>query len=72
TAAAALAGAGQGACRPAFQALTAETVDPDRRQQANAAMTLAVRSSTLAGPALTALLAAVLDVRTLLLGIGLL
>ncbi|MFI9206068.1 MFS transporter [Streptomyces sp. NPDC053048] len=72
TAAAALAGAGQGACRPAFQALTAETVAPERRQQANAAMTMAVRSSTLAGPALTALLAAFLDVWTLLLGIGLL
>lgn len=70
--AAALAGAGQGACRPAFQALTAETVAPASRQQANAAMTLAVRSSTLAGPALTALLAAFLDVWTLLLGIGLL
>ncbi|MEU7133437.1 MFS transporter [Streptomyces sp. NPDC046261] len=72
TAAAALAGAGQGACRPAFQALTAETVAPEQRQQANAAMTMAVRSSTLAGPALTALLAAFLDVWTLLLGIGLL
>ncbi|MFF7022765.1 MFS transporter [Streptomyces klenkii] len=72
TAAAALAGAGQGACRPAFQALTAETVAPGHRQQANAAMTMAVRGSTLAGPALTALLAAFLDVSTLLLGIGLL
>ncbi|KOV14345.1 MFS transporter [Streptomyces sp. XY413] len=72
TVAAALAGAGQGACRPAFQALTAEVVDPGRRQQANAATTLAVRSSTLAGPALTALLAAFVDVATLLLGIGLL
>ncbi|MFD7628016.1 MFS transporter [Streptomyces sp. NPDC059851] len=72
TVAAALAGAGQGACRPAFQALTAETVDPERRQQANAAMTMAVRSATLAGPALTALLAAFLDVWMLLLGIGLL
>ncbi|MET9606705.1 MFS transporter [Streptomyces sp. NPDC006512] len=72
TAAAALAGAGQGACRPAFQALTAETVEPGRRQQANAALTLAVRGSTLAGPALTALLAAFLDIRTLLLGIGVL
>ncbi|WP_318212484.1 MFS transporter [Streptomyces sp. SJL17-1] len=72
TFAAALAGAGQGACRPAFQALTAETVEPGRRQQANAAMTMAVRGSTLAGPALTALLAAFLDVRTLLLGIGVL
>ncbi|RSS64735.1 MFS transporter [Streptomyces sp. WAC06614] len=72
TAAAALAGAGQGACRPAFQALTAETVDPGRRRRANAAMTVAVRSATLAGPALTALLAAFVDVRALLLGIGLL
>ncbi|MER8233004.1 MFS transporter [Streptomyces sp. NPDC094049] len=70
TAAAVLAGAGQGACRPAFQALTAETVDPAHRQRANAALTLAVRSATLAGPALTALLAAFLDVRTLLFGIG--
>lgn len=72
TAVAVLAGAGQGACRPAFQALTAEIVAPDRRQQANAAMTMAVRSSTLAGPALTALLASFLDIWTLLLGIGLL
>ncbi|MBZ4320442.1 MFS transporter [Streptomyces sp. SCA2-4] len=72
TAAAVLAGAGQGACRPAFQALTAETVAPEGRQRANAAMTLAVRSSTLAGPALASLLAAFLDTRTLLLGIGLL
>ncbi|MFJ9575070.1 MFS transporter [Streptomyces sp. NPDC101191] len=72
TLAAALAGAGQGACRPAFQALTAETVAPAHRRQANAAMTMAVRSATLAGPALTALLAAFLDVPALLLGIGLL
>lgn len=72
TAAAALAGAGQGACRPAFQALTAETVAAEHRQQANAALTLAVRGATLAGPALTALLAAFLDTRTLLLGIGVL
>ncbi|MFB7256642.1 MFS transporter [Streptomyces nojiriensis] len=72
TLAAALAGAGQGACRPAFQALTAEVVAADRRQQANAAMTMAVRTSTLAGPTLTALLAAFVDIGTLLLGIGLL
>ncbi|MCC3771601.1 MFS transporter [Streptomyces sp. UNOC14_S4] len=71
-AAAALAGAGQGACRPAFQALTAEVVAPARRQQANAAITLAVRVSALSGPALTALLATVLGTRALLLGIGLL
>ncbi|MDT0401162.1 MFS transporter [Streptomyces edwardsiae] len=71
-AAAALAGAGQGACRPAFQALTAEVVDAGRRQQANAAMTLSVRVTTLTGPSLTALLAVFLDTRALLLGIGLL
>ncbi|WP_240662786.1 MFS transporter [Streptomyces sp. WAC 06738] len=71
-AAAAVAGAGQGACRPAFQALTAEVVEEGRRQQANAAMTLAVRVSTLIGPGLAALLAPVLHIRGLLLGIGLL
>ncbi|ARQ68800.1 MFS transporter [Streptomyces marincola] len=65
-------GAGQGACRPAFQALTAEVVPPDHRQAANAATTLAVRVTTLAGPGLTALLAAFLDVTALLVGTGLL
>jgi MFS family permease len=69
---AALSGAGQGACRPAFQALTAEVVDRDRLQPANAAMTLAVRVTTMVGPSAAALLAVVLDVRGLLLGIGLL
>jgi MFS family permease len=70
--AAAVMGAGQGACRPAFQALTAEVVDSERRQQANAAMTLAVRVTTLTGPGLTALLGTVLSTSALLLGIGLL
>ncbi|WP_084433859.1 MFS transporter [Kibdelosporangium aridum] len=69
--AAALAGAGQGACRPAFQALVAEVVDGERRQQANAAMSLAVRVITLTAPALTALLATVLNTDALLIGIGL-
>ncbi|WP_217167827.1 MFS transporter [Streptomyces sp. AC512_CC834] len=69
---AAVAGAGQGACRPAYQALTAEVVDADRRQQANAAMTLAVRVTTLVGPSLAALLAVFLDTWALLTGIGLL
>ncbi|QIB49116.1 MFS transporter [Streptomyces aureoverticillatus] len=71
-AAAVVAGAGQGACRPAFQALTAEVVGEDRRQSANAAMTLSVRATTLTGPSLTALLAVVLDTWVLLLGIGVL
>lgn len=68
--AAAVTGAGQGACRPAFQALTAEVVDADRRQRANAAITLAVRVTTLVAPASVALLATVVDVGPLLLGIG--
>ncbi|MFD7465802.1 MFS transporter [Streptomyces tendae] len=71
-AAAAVAGAGQGACRPAYQALTAEVVDAGRRQQANAAMTLAVRVTTLVGPSSAALLAVFLDTWALLVGIGLL
>ncbi|MEV0168434.1 putative MFS family arabinose efflux permease [Nonomuraea fuscirosea] len=72
TVAAAVVGAGQGACRPAFQALTAEVVDAGRRRRANAAMTLAVRVTTLVAPAGTALLAAVLDTWWLLIGTGLL
>ena len=48
--AAAVVGAGQGCCRPAFQALVAEVVRPEQRQQANAAITFAVRVSTLAAP----------------------
>nr|WP_042196332.1 MFS transporter [Kibdelosporangium sp. MJ126-NF4]CEL22564.1 FIG00869184: hypothetical protein [Kibdelosporangium sp. MJ126-NF4]CTQ89420.1 FIG00869184: hypothetical protein [Kibdelosporangium sp. MJ126-NF4] len=66
--AAVVLGAGQGACRPAFQALTAEIVDAAQRQQANAAMTFAVRVSTLIAPALTALLATVVSTSGLLLG----
>lgn len=70
--AAAVAGAGQGACRPAFQALTAELVRADQRQQANAAMTFAVRTTTLLAPAVAAVLAAVAGAAALLLGIGVL
>ncbi|MEU4768038.1 MFS transporter [Actinosynnema sp. NPDC023794] len=68
--AAVVVGAGQGACRPAFQALVAEVVDVERRQAANAALALAVRITTLTAPGLTALLATVLDTRALLLGTG--
>jgi MFS family permease len=70
-AAAVVIGAGQGACRPAYQAMVAEVVDQDRRQQANAATALAVRVVTLTAPGLTALLAVVLDVTALLVGTGL-
>lgn len=68
--AAAAMGAGQGACRPAFSALTAEVVEPDQRQQANAAMTMSIRVTTLVAPGLTALLALVVSTQGLLLGIG--
>jgi MFS family permease len=68
--AAVVVGAGQGACRPAFQALVAEVVDVERRQAANAAMALAVRITTLTAPGLTALLSTVLDTRALLVGTG--
>lgn len=70
--AAVLVGAGQGACRPAFQALTAEVVPTELRQQANAAVTLAVRVTILVAPALTALLATFLDTEALILGTGVL
>jgi MFS family permease len=68
--AATVVGAGQGACRPAFQALTAEVVDADQRQQANAAVTIAVRVSVLVAPSVAALLALAVDVRTLVAGTG--
>jgi MFS family permease len=68
--AAAAMGAGQGACRPAFAALTAEVVEPDQRQQANAAMTMSIRVTTLVAPGLTALLALVMNTQGLLIGIG--
>lgn len=71
-AAAAVVGAGQGACRPAFQALVAEVVSDEQRQQANAAITLAVRVTTLVAPGLTALLAVVANTQALLIGTGVL
>lgn len=69
--AAVVVGAGQGACRPAYQAMVAEVVDEGRRQQANAATALAVRVVTLTAPGITALLATFMDVTTLLVGTGL-
>ncbi|MDA0563831.1 MFS transporter [Streptomonospora sp. S1-112] len=67
-AAAAVVGAGQGACRPAFQALTAEVVAEPRRQEANAALTLSVRVTTLVAPGATALASTVLGTGALLAG----
>ncbi|MCR3749263.1 putative arabinose efflux permease, MFS family [Lentzea californiensis] len=66
-AAAAIVGAGQGGCRPAFQAMVAEVVPESGRQQANAATTVAIRVTTLAAPSLTALAALLLDAQALLI-----
>lgn len=49
---AAIAGIGQGACRPAYQALMPLVVNRDGLQAANAAMSISVRVSNLVGPAL--------------------
>ncbi|WP_017586096.1 MFS transporter [Nocardiopsis ganjiahuensis] len=65
--AAAVVGVGQGACRPAFQALTAEVVAVEDRQQANAALTFSVRGVTFIAPGLTALLSTVAGPQALLL-----
>ncbi|WP_394618321.1 MFS transporter [Lentzea sp. JNUCC 0626] len=64
--AAAVVGAGQGACRPAFQALVAEVVPESQRQQANAMTTLAIRVTTLVAPSLTALAALITNAQVLL------
>lgn len=66
-AAAAIVGAGQGGCRPAFQAMVAEVVPESQRQQANAATTVAIRVTTLAAPSLTALAALLVDAKALLI-----
>ncbi|MFD1148646.1 MFS transporter [Saccharothrix hoggarensis] len=71
-AAAAVVGAGQGACRPAFQALTAEVVADEQRQPANAALTISVRVTTLVAPGLTALLAVAVDTPALVVATGVL
>ncbi|GLQ76151.1 MFS transporter [Vibrio penaeicida] len=52
-----LSGFGQGACRPAFQALVPKVIEPEQLQPANAAMSLSIRVVTLAGPAAVTALA---------------
>lgn len=47
-----LAGAGQGACRPAYQAMVPAIVAPDDLQGANAAMSISVRVTGVLGPTL--------------------
>lgn len=71
-AAAVIVGAGQGACRPAFQALIPLAVDQERRQSANAAITVAVRASVLAGPAVTGVASTIIGTTWLMVATGLL
>ncbi len=65
-------GIGQGACRPALQALLAEVVREPRRQSANALTSLAVRGSVVVAPGITAALSLVTDLVVILAGTGLL
>ncbi|CAK7255080.1 MULTISPECIES: MFS transporter [unclassified Shinella] len=44
-------GVGQGACRPAYQAIIPEIAKSDRLQAANAVMSIAVRVTSILGPA---------------------
>lgn len=50
-------GIGQGACRPAYQAIVPVVVPAQRLQSANAAMSISVRITSLAGPALISFIA---------------
>ncbi|MCK9549551.1 MAG: MFS transporter [Aquamicrobium sp.] len=67
-----LSGAGQGACRPAYQAIVPMLVAPKNLQSANAALSLAVRATNLAGPAAATLLAATAGLNVAFLAIALL
>lgn len=59
---AAITGIGQGACRPAYQALVPSVVGRGALQPANAAMSISVRVTNLVGPALATALSLALGV----------
>jgi len=63
---AAIAGMGQGACRPAYQAMVPLVVRRDAMQAANAAMSISVRVTALAGPTSATALAIVVGVQATL------
>lgn len=63
---AAIAGMGQGACRPAYQALVPLVVGRDGLQAANAAMSISVRVTALVGPSLATALAVTVGARATL------
>ncbi|WP_168208059.1 MFS transporter [Agrobacterium sp. T29] len=65
-------GMGQGACRPAYQAIVPEVVSIDGLQAANAAMSISVRVTSLAGPAAVSFLAIVLGTEAALSAIAVL
>lgn len=68
--AATVIGAGQGAYRPALQALVADVVDVERRQAANAANSLAVRVTVLLGPVLVTAASRVVDIEIVIALLG--
>lgn len=67
-----LAGAGQGACRPAYQAMVPAIVAVDDLQGANAAMSISVRVTGLLGPTLATAVAVTWSARAALVMIALL
>ena len=69
---AAIAGAGQGACRPAYQGLVPLVVSDELLRQANAAMGISVRVTNLLGPAMASGIAITLGINAALLSIVLL
>ncbi len=66
------AGMGQGACRPAYQAIIPKLVCDDLLQPANAAMSISVRVTSIIGPAVFSLVALSAGTRAALFAIGLL
>jgi len=67
---AAIAGFGQGACRASYQAIVPRIVADAQRQPANAAMTISIRVSVLAGPMVATAAALQFGAMATLLGIA--
>lgn len=67
-----LAGAGQGACRPAYQAMVPAIVVTEDIQGANAAMSISMRVTGVLGPTLATGIAVTWSITTALVGIAIL
>jgi MFS family permease len=65
-----ISGIGQGACRPAYQAMVPVVVGRGALQAANAAMTISVRVTTLVGPMLATALALAIGLPVALAVVG--